>query len=719
VLARRIIAVSADKAFGKQLATSLAAAGGAVDLHQSLDELGTGEVQAALIVLHVTGELATAAAELLPRLAGEARVIVILPRGNLPAVVDTMIASERVAAMLTAESFDPRELAALATRTLAGDIFGLEKVMRWGTLVHSQLVGDFQEKSLAISQISEFAEHMGVRRKYRESIEHCLDEMLMNALYDAPVDEQGRQVFGNIPTKTRISLRVEQKVVVQYACDGTQFAMSVRDAFGTLERATVLRYLHKCLHSEQQIDRKVSGAGLGLYLMVNSASAVLFNVLPGVATEVACVFGLDTAKIQLDQLGFFTEKIDAAGRLSAGPSQRLPAGTAHVVERRHADEIAAAAPRPPSRLVPLLVAAIAASFVLIGIAAWPRLFATPKKLAHVVIETSPPGAMIELDGRPIGIAGSDGLDVRDLEIGHTYPVVARLEGYEPAQSIVQPHTIGAGLEIHLHALAATVELDSQPPGATVEIGGKPAGTTPLRLATLVPGSAVSIVFHKTGYQDASAHVEVPEPGKTMRFVQPMLVATDLARVELESDPPGARILQNGQLIAGMVTPAQVLVEADHPVKFVLTLPHKVPAVIELVPGRGEDVAKHVKLVDGASVAFDATIDGTSISLANVPSCQAVALPATCVVAKGTYQLELTGPTNARVTKQIQVAGDLAVHLALGFVEASGDKQIVVGPNRTAKKVVLEAGKRSVNVVDDSGTHATPVTVKAGATTTIP
>src|SRR5580704_10878790 len=122
MLARRIIALSADKAFGKHIATALKAAGGAVDLHQNLDELGKGEIQAALLVLHLDGELATAAAELLPRLTGDARVIAILPRGNLPAVVDTMLASDRVAAMLTAESFDPRDLAAVATRTLVGDI---------------------------------------------------------------------------------------------------------------------------------------------------------------------------------------------------------------------------------------------------------------------------------------------------------------------------------------------------------------------------------------------------------------------------------------------------------------------------------------------------------------------------------------------------------------------------------------------------------------------
>jgi hypothetical protein len=126
VLARRVIALSADKAFGKHIATALKAAGGAVDLHQSVDELGKGEIQAALLVLHLDGELAGAAADVVPRLAGDARVIVILPRGQLAGVVDAMIASDRIAAMLTAETFDARDLAALATRTLAGDIFGLE-----------------------------------------------------------------------------------------------------------------------------------------------------------------------------------------------------------------------------------------------------------------------------------------------------------------------------------------------------------------------------------------------------------------------------------------------------------------------------------------------------------------------------------------------------------------------------------------------------------------
>ncbi|MDB4955325.1 MAG: hypothetical protein JWO36_2894, partial [Myxococcales bacterium] len=649
MLARRIIAVSPEKAFGKQLATALKAAGGAVDTHQTLDSLGGGDLQAALCVMHLDGDLAGASAEILPRLTGECRVIAILPRSNLAAVVDIMQASDRVAGMMVAEDFDSRQLSAMATRILAGDIFGLEKLVLWGTQIHSQLVGDYQEKSLCISQISEFAEVMGVRRKYRESIEQCLDEMLMNALYDAPVDEQGEQIFSEIPTKTRISLRVEQKVVVQYACDGKQFALTVRDAFGTLERSTVLRYLHKCLHNEQQIDRKAGGAGLGLYMIVNSSTVVYFNVLPGVATEAACVFDLETPKLQLEQFGFFMERIDAAGRLASGPSRRLPAGTPHPVERRARTQ---AAP-PPRGIVFALSAAILLLFGLITIAAWPRLMGGTHK-THVTFSTIPKGATIEIEGRNAGTATEGTLAVGDLEIGRAYPVVARLDGYEAKQAVVQPHDGANQVTFELQALAATVVLDSQPTGARVEIGGKSVGETPLTLTNLTPGTAVAVSFKRAGYHDALARLEVPGPGKEMRLVQPLAVSDDFARVRFVSDPPGAQIVQNGQLIAGVTTPAEVLVEPSKLQHFMLTLPHHVPYVIEpFTPARGSDgVEKSGKLVEGVTLHIESNLEG-KVKVSGAPHCTDLALPADCVLAAGSYIVDLIGAGGAKATHTVK------------------------------------------------------------------
>ncbi|MEO6774489.1 MAG: PEGA domain-containing protein [Kofleriaceae bacterium] len=714
MLARRIIAVSPDKAFGKQLATALKAAGGAVDLHLSIDDLGRGDLQAALVVLHLDSEQANAAAELLSRLSGDARVICILPRSNLAAVVDTMQASERVAALLTTENFDSRELSALATRVLSGDIFGLEKLVHWDTLVHSQLVGDYQEKSLCISQISEFAELMGVRRKYRESVEQCVDEMLMNALYDAPVDDNGQPLFSEIPTKTRISLRVEQKAVVQYACDGKRFVVSVRDAFGTLERGTVLRYLHKCLHAEQQIDRKVGGAGLGLYLMVNSASSVLFNVLPGVATEVVCVFDLEMPKMQLEQIGFFHEKIDAAGRLATGPSQRLPG---HPVERRRSRELPVPPPPGPSPIVVrVLAGAIFAMCVVIGVVAWPRITGG-RKTGTLELTTIPNGAQIELEGHNVGTTAAGALVVNDLELGRAYPLTVKLDGYAPKQQVVQPRTGITKVTIELEALAPTLVLDSTPTGASVSGGGKELGQTPLALTMFLPETSVTLTFKKTGYQDAVAKVEIPGPGKELRLVQPLAVADDFARIRLTSEPSGATVTQNGLLLAGVTTPAEILVEAGKPIRFEVDMPHKVPVVIDnFTPGHGADgIKKHVKLVEGFTVHVEANLDGR-IDVINQPQCQALATPADCILAKGTYTLDFKGPSNARVTKKITVTDkDLVEHLAFGYVDAAAGKQIIVGPGVAAKHVAYEVGAHQVTVSDEAGTHPVGVRVRAGLT----
>ena len=75
MLARRIIALSPDKAFAKQLAVALKAAGGSVASHLVLEELGPGEIHASLVVMHLDGAMTIAAATLIPRMVGETRVI--------------------------------------------------------------------------------------------------------------------------------------------------------------------------------------------------------------------------------------------------------------------------------------------------------------------------------------------------------------------------------------------------------------------------------------------------------------------------------------------------------------------------------------------------------------------------------------------------------------------------------------------------------------------
>jgi hypothetical protein len=457
VLARRIIAVSCDEAFGRELAAGLRAVAGTVDVHHTLDALGAGELPA-LCVIHLEGELGRAADEIMPRLAGGGPVIAVIPRSDLAAVVLLMQAWERVAGVLVAEGFDPRRLSAMAARILADEPLGLEAVMAPGTPIHARVVGDYQEKSRCMARVSEFVEQAKVPRKYRASIEQCLDEMVMNALYDAPVDAHGAPLFAGIPTRARITMRTEHSVTVRYACDGKQFAVSVRDAFGTLARATVLGHLHKCLHAEQPIDRKVGGAGLGLYLMVNAATAVTFHVVPGIATEARCMFDLEAPGLALAQLDVV--QLDASGR-RAPASRRLPAG-----------------PRVRIRVLAVMVAIV----VVLGLVAGRALQRRPggaetppdPAVATLELDSQPTGAAVEIDGTPVGATP---LTLSSLVPGKPVLIVFKRTGYRAATARLEVPGVGSGTRL-VQPLEVSDELVrvrfvSNPPGAEIRETGRP------------------------------------------------------------------------------------------------------------------------------------------------------------------------------------------------------------------------------------------------------
>ncbi len=694
MLACRIVTISSDHVFGQQLATALQDERRTVEVHQRLISLDTG-TPPALCVIHFDGDVGGISSELLTSLTGTCPVIAVMPRADLVGVVDLMQSSARVAGMMVAEDFDPRQLFAMATCLLADDEFGLDKVMVPGTEIHSRVVGDFQDRSLCMSQIDQFVELAAVPRRYRGPIEQCIDEMLMNALYDAPVGAQGEHIFTGIPTRTRIEYRTEQSVVVQYACDGERFAVSVRDAFGSLDRKTVLRYLHKCMHAEEQIDRKAGGAGVGLYLMLNAATVVYFSVVPGIATEATCIFDLGPSKRQLEQFGFFTHR-DSAGRLPTRPASRVLVA------------------RPLRKLVTWGLAMSAAVLVLLGVLAWPRLFGG-RKMAHVTFTTLPRGAAIEVDGHTLAAAKDGTLSLGDLELGRDYPVVARLDGYEVKRAVVHPHAGENEVTIELAPLT-TVELDSQPTGATVEIDGKPMGSTPLTLTTLVPGATVSIVFKRAGYRDATTSIQIPQAGGRRGVVQPLEVSDEFVLVHFVSNPPGAEIIETGKAstIDRTYTPADVFVKANQVQRFTLKMPKHVPVVIEpFTPPRGiKGLEKRGDLVEGSTLRIEATLPG-KVTVSAAPHCTAVELPVSCTLAPGTYSVVYLGPDNAKVTHAVVVtAADAVEKLELGWIEAAPGKLLQPGG---LQKAVFEAGARTVTVSDKSGRHPVTVTVKPSAT----
>src|ERR1044071_10165069 len=78
-----------------------------------------------------------------------------------------------------------------------------------------------------------------MRRQVRPAVGSVCEELLMNALYDAPVDALGRPMFADIDPHDRKDSRSPRPVSIRYAATEHAFAVAVRDRFGRLAKNTI------------------------------------------------------------------------------------------------------------------------------------------------------------------------------------------------------------------------------------------------------------------------------------------------------------------------------------------------------------------------------------------------------------------------------------------------------------------------------------------------
>jgi hypothetical protein len=312
-----VLAISPDLERLRRLVATLEKAGAEVDAIRDASAVEGDVIPHRYIFLAWDGDLDTLN-RLLPRVRQKAHLAMIVPKAPL-AMLTQLLADSRCNHVICGDEED-RQIQVTAQKLLTGDIFGIEKYLPEGTAVNYFRLRDFQGRSTAIDTILQYAEEKGMRRQVRSAIGSVCEELLMNALYDAPVDEHGTQIFAEVDPHLRVESLSPRPVSIRYAATDSQFAIAVRDRFGRLAKNTILAYINKCLHSSQQIDRKTYGAGLGLYLVANAAAGYIVNVAYGMATEVVCTFDRGT-KVPLRLVGVFVHPGQVNADKAAGPAE--------------------------------------------------------------------------------------------------------------------------------------------------------------------------------------------------------------------------------------------------------------------------------------------------------------------------------------------------------------------------------------------------------------
>ena len=183
------------------------------------------------------------------------------------------------------------EVTMLARRLAGVPAPSLGAYLDWGYTALDLEVRTTADRDAAAAKIQDFVGVLAVPRRVAEMFAELGHELIMNAMYDAPVDAHGRPKYA-ADRKAEIVLAEHERPGVRLATDGSRLALQIRDPFGRLERRHVFDGLARGL-AGGELDRSGGGAGLGMMVCHNASTAMFFDVVPNQKTEVTAVFELD------------------------------------------------------------------------------------------------------------------------------------------------------------------------------------------------------------------------------------------------------------------------------------------------------------------------------------------------------------------------------------------------------------------------------------------
>jgi hypothetical protein len=132
------------------------------------------------------------------------------------------------------------------------------------------------------------------------------DELLSNAVHNAPVDGAGEHYRRELDRANEIELDGRHQVKLRWGCDARYLAIEVTDAFGSLDRDTILRALAK-----NDVRESGSGAGMGVALAYRSCDHLVFNLAPGRRTEIIALIDVrhpPTERLAASSYNVFVER---------------------------------------------------------------------------------------------------------------------------------------------------------------------------------------------------------------------------------------------------------------------------------------------------------------------------------------------------------------------------------------------------------------------------
>jgi hypothetical protein len=132
--------------------------------------------------------------------------------------------------------------------------------------------------------------------------QNMADELLSNAFYNAPTDGTGNPLYRDWDRRREVVLVDAAAIEVELAISEQQWAIRVRDPFGSLTADAVRDNIARAAtKDENQVHMGSGGAGLGLFMVLSAASRMVVQIAANQWTEIIATLEVRATHRNIEQ----------------------------------------------------------------------------------------------------------------------------------------------------------------------------------------------------------------------------------------------------------------------------------------------------------------------------------------------------------------------------------------------------------------------------------
>ncbi|MCC6751356.1 MAG: protein kinase [Deltaproteobacteria bacterium] len=164
------------------------------------------------------------------------------------------------------------------------DRSGIDQLPLDGAIQVIQITSSAQ-KAAYVDSLLDDARSEGVRQRGLRALTELAEEMIMNAIFDAPTAADGRPRYAQLDRAAELTLRPGEEATLRWMIGDRFIAVSIRDPFGALTPAEALGGTTGQAR-QPKLSGRGGGAGMGLRIMSRAARHLFFAICPGTWCEV-------------------------------------------------------------------------------------------------------------------------------------------------------------------------------------------------------------------------------------------------------------------------------------------------------------------------------------------------------------------------------------------------------------------------------------------------